>query len=200
MNKYLKIGIVVLILLVIGGIYVAKNGLPNSNQVADADDSIALTPVDQNTSSEAEVAETVEAQEEDPLTLEWTSFNFDSYLERQQPMILYFGAADCQPCQVMKPDFLAFHEEHKEEATIHFFDVWKKPELVGNYPISAIPTMVFFLPDGTPYEPDESLIEEGILFQRYLDKDTEEHALTTHTGILTKDQLDRILEDMEKSS
>lgn len=194
MNKKAKIGIVLAILVVIAGLWAIKNIDFNKEEP------VATVPVLPTDEPSTEEVVTEETSSQEDLAMEWTSMDFDELLSHNKPMVLYFGAEDCPPCQEMKDDFVAFHDEHKEEASIRFYDVWKKPELVGNYPIMIIPTMVFFLPDGTPYDPGERFVEEGLLFSKYLDKDTEEHALTTHTGILTKDQLDRILADLESTT
>ena len=55
------------------------------------------------------------------------------------------------------------------KASIHYLDIEKYPETAMQYPVQVIPTQVFFLPDGSPYMPDEQL---GIPFTLYTSRET----------------------------
>lgn len=220
MNKSTKIAVVAGILLVIGGIWAVKNiEFGSDKQVAETEAVTETAPVTESVTTETEVAQDGASTEEttdeatEPagetaddgnsapenidLTLEWTTHDFDELVGYNKPMILDFGAEDCGPCQIMAPDLEAFHAENKERATIQFYDVWKKPELAQGYPIQVVPTQLFFMPDGTPYDPGDRMSDSGIRFTLFHHRETDEHGLTAHAGILTKEQLERILEDME---
>lgn len=128
--------------------------------------------------------------------LEETSVDLDSYLSHGLPLIMDFGAEDCPPCQEMRPALEQAHEDTLGRAVIKFFDVWKHPELAAGYPIQVIPTQVLYKADGSPYTPSDKVLDAGLQFDFYHLRDTEEHALTVHVGILSEDDFKLILEDM----
>lgn len=109
------------------------------------------------------------------------------------PIIIDFGADSCIPCKEMAPVLSALNAELQGKAIVRFVDVWKYPELAQNYPISVIPTQIFFDSDGNPYTPTDA---NAIPLNKYSYKDTNEHAITTHEGGLTKEQLVSILNEM----
>ncbi len=128
--------------------------------------------------------------------LEDTEFDLDSYLSHGLPVVLDFGAEECGPCQVMRPALEATHQKTLGKALIKFFDVWKRPQLSQDYPVMVVPTQVFLNADGTPYQPSEKVLGSGLQFEQYTHRDTGEHALTMHVGILNEDQFRLIFEDM----
>lgn len=128
--------------------------------------------------------------------LEETSVDVDSYKAHGLPVILDFGAEDCPPCQVMRPALEKAHEENLGLAVIKFFDVWKHPELAEGYPIQVIPSQVLFTREGSPYTPGDKVLAAGLQFDFYNHRDTGEHAMTVHVGILDEDDFRLILEDM----
>ncbi len=128
--------------------------------------------------------------------LQERSFDLAAYQAHQLPLILHFGADDCPPCQEMRPALEATHQKTIGKAVIKYFDVWKQPELGGDYPIRVVPTQVFILPDGKPYVPSAAVEESGLQFQIYEHRDTGEHALTVHEGMLDEAEFQMILNDM----
>lgn len=109
------------------------------------------------------------------------------------PMIIDFGADSCIPCKEMAPVLNELNAELQGKAIVRFVDVWKYPELSKGYPVSVIPTQIFFDSDGNPYTP---LDANAIPLNTYSYKETNEHAMTTHEGGITKEQLMRILKEM----
>lgn len=213
MNRTTRIAIVAGILLIVAGIWAMKNidfskdsqmaqteGQSESTETIPATEAVQEeTPADAEATEAAESSDTKEvaATLEDDLVLKVDTIDFDAFLAYGKPMILDFGADDCVPCQQMAPDLAAFHEENKEKATIKYFDVWEKPELAAGYPIQVVPTQLFFLPDGSPYDPGDHMDDSGIRFSLYISRETDQHELTGHAGILTREQLEAILKDME---
>lgn len=128
--------------------------------------------------------------------LEESTFDLAAYQAHQLPLILDFGAEECGPCQQMRPDMEKAHQETLGKAVIKFFDVWKRPELAADYPVRVVPTQVFMNPDGSPYVPGEKVTASGLQFSTYNHRETGEHALTVHEGILTLDDFRLILQDM----
>lgn len=132
--------------------------------------------------------------------LEESTFDLAAYQAHNLPLILDFGAEECGPCQQMRPDLEKAHQETLGKAVIKFFDVWKRPELAADYPVRVVPTQVFMYPDGSPYVPGDKVREAGIQFSTYSHRESGEHALTVHEGILTLEDLRLILQDMGMAS
>lgn len=172
-KKLLRIVVPLLILAVIGGIYLFKQ----DQQARKAAAQLKLAG-------------------DAAFVLEETTFDLAAYQAHQLPLILDFGAEDCVPCQQMRPALEAAHEDTLGRAVIKFFDVWKRPELGAGYPLRVVPTQVFFLGDGSPWVPGEQLAQSGLNFSLYEHRDSGEHALTVHEGILDEEDFRLILADM----
>ncbi|NLD34107.1 MAG: thioredoxin [Clostridiales bacterium] len=172
-KKWLRILVPVLILAAAGGLYAFKNH--QTQQKAAQQLALAGDPA---------------------FVMEETTFDLQAYQAHQLPIILDFGAEECGPCQVMRPDLEATHQKTLGKAIIKFFDVWKKPDLATDYPIRVVPTQVFFHADGTPYTPSDKVQAADLSFSLFDHIDTGEHSLTVHEGILNEEQFDLILADM----
>lgn len=109
------------------------------------------------------------------------------------PIVIDFGADSCIPCKEMAPILKELNEELQGKAIIKFVDVWKYQSLAEGYPISVIPTQIFFDANGKPYTPKDSEAMKMIL---YAIKDTNEHVFTAHEGGMTKEQLLSALKEM----
>lgn len=109
------------------------------------------------------------------------------------PIIIDFGADSCIPCKEMAPVLKELNEELRGKAIIKFVDVWKYQSLAKDYPISLIPTQVFFDKEGKPYAPANPEISQ---MQIYNSKDTNKHILTTHEGGMTKKEILDVLKEM----
>ncbi|NLW88179.1 MAG: thioredoxin family protein [Clostridiaceae bacterium] len=125
--------------------------------------------------------------------LETDEVNIETLSAYGLPIIFDFGSESCDPCRRMKPDLIAVNAAMQGKAIIKYIDVWEHTDEATGYPITLIPTQMFINADGTPYVPSYDL---GIDFMMYNRKDTGEHALTMHEGMLTEEQMLLILEDM----
>jgi thioredoxin 1 len=65
------------------------------------------------------------------------------------PRLLDLGADKCVPCKMMAPILDELKEEYKGRLEVVFIDVWKDNSAGGQYGIRAIPTQIFFAPDGS---------------------------------------------------
>lgn len=130
-------------------------------------------------------------QQSSPLVV--SEIDMDTLTAAGLPIIIDFGADYCAPCKQMEPILESVSREMQGKASIRYLDVQEYPGEAMQYPVQVIPTQVFFLPDGSPYMPDESL---GIPFTLYSSKETGEHVYTVHEGLLTEDQMKLILQDM----
>lgn len=171
-NKIIKIAVPLLLVLVVAGIWFAKN---SENQ-----DDLTIPTV------EGEENEDFSFESKEPFDVE----HLKSY---GLPIILDFGAETCPPCKVMKPDLIALNAELRNKAIIRYADVWADSSLADGYPVSSIPTQFFFDKDGNPFNPEDP---EKYNMTLYTLKDSDEHVLTAHVGILTKAQMLEILYEM----
>ena len=109
------------------------------------------------------------------------------------PIIIDFGADSCIPCKEMAPVLKELNEELRGKVIIKFVDVWKYQSLAEGYPISVIPTQVFFDKNGDPFTPKDL---EASQMQMYSAKDTKKHVFTTHEGGMTKEQILAVFKEM----
>lgn len=109
------------------------------------------------------------------------------------PILIDFGADSCVPCKEMAPILVKLNKEFQGKAIIKFVDVWKYQELSQGYPISIIPTQVFFDRNGKPYTPSDP---QGIPMIMYSLKDTDKHVFTTHEGGMTEEMIRAVLKEM----
>lgn len=109
------------------------------------------------------------------------------------PIMIDFGADSCIPCKEMAPVLVKLNEELQGKAIIKFVDVWKYQELAEGYPISVIPTQVFFDKDGKPFTPTDPQASQ---MNMYSLKDTNEHVFTTHEGGMTEEMIRAALAEM----
>ena len=206
MKKYSKILIIMVVLLLVLGVYFLKNGRSETATVNAA----VNTAIDNTKAEEAKASASAESEEvpaivvteevpaettEARIPMEFTVWDEEALFSTGLPLMLDFGSASCGPCQMMKPDLIAFYEESYGKVSVRYADVWADPSLTGGFPVSAVPTQFFFYPDGTPYEPSVEM-QKKARFQMYVRRDNDEHVLTAHVGILTKDQMEEIFREM----
>ena len=111
------------------------------------------------------------------------------------PVMVDFGADACVPCIEMAPALRAIYTQSQGKATVHFVDVWKHEAAAEGFPVRVIPTQLFVNPDGTPYQPSETIASK-IPFTQYSHKDSGEVVFTVHEGGLTEEQMKQIFSDM----
>jgi thioredoxin 1 len=109
------------------------------------------------------------------------------------PILLDFGADSCPPCRKLAPVIKKLHKELQGKAIIKYMDVWEFPQLAEGYPISVIPTLMFFDKDGNPYVPADPEASRMIL---YTTKDTGEHVFTVYEGVMSEKEILAILVEM----
>lgn len=178
-----KIGIPVLLLCVIAGIWIFKN---TQAEAAVSQNSSGLISKSESSVSKDDSKKDFDLPVTETLDLE----KLKSY---KVPIIIDFGSDSCQACQQMAPILKELNQELRGKAIVKFVDVWKYQNLAQGYPISVIPTQVLFDAQGNPYTPKDAKAMELIL---YASKDTNEHVFTTHEGGITKEQLLAMLKEM----
>ena len=148
------------------------------------------------TSSSLESGDTAtEISTEEMIPMEYTTFSMEEFLSPGLPLMLDMGSASCGPCLQMKPALEAFYLESYGKVSVRYADIWADPALSGGFPAMAVPVQYFFYADGKPYEPSDEILK-SIGFSMYSLKETGEHVLTGHYGMLSKDQMYMIFRDM----
>jgi len=141
MSKILKLGIMVLILIILGGIYLCKsnNYGPSSEK--------------QNNQYQAEQPSKVSNQEQKNSTnqdnnKQNTSSNSEDNktkgTPKKIPVLIDLGAGTCIPCKMMKPILDEVKKEYEGKAVVRIIDVYENQEETMKYGIRAIPTQIFF--------------------------------------------------------
>lgn len=167
-KKWVRVGIVLLIVAVIAGIFVLKL-LQNKEK-------------DKNESN-------------DTFPLKITQTNIEEIKLYGVPTVIDFGSDSCIPCMQMAPVLETLNKEWQDKAAVQFMDVRKYTDGVEDFPITVIPTQVFFNADGTPFVPSEELASQ-IEFMMYSDKISNEHVFTVHQGSITENQMRKIFSEM----
>lgn len=209
-KKLFKIGVPILIVLLVAGVWYIKYQesiepvtadipIPTASSVP----SVAVGLKDEET-EEPQTAKDLDktasgaavAVDDPNFTLHTEKIDLEVLSAYKLPMILDFGSDDCIPCKEMAPVLKTLNAEMISKAIIKFVDVWKYTDGADGFPIQVIPTQVLVNADGTPYVPSEAAENSGIKFTMYSMKDTNEHVFTVHQGGLTEEQMRLILSDM----
>jgi len=67
---------------------------------------------------------------------------------RKLPRLVDLGASKCIPCKMMAPILESLKTEYAGRLEVEFIDVWENRQAARQYNIRAIPTQIFFAPDG----------------------------------------------------
>lgn len=174
---WVKIFVPILIVAVVVGIYIYKKAEEDKQN-------------NQNIAQDHS-----EKSVEKGLPLAISSVDLDSIKSNGIPFVIDFGSDSCIPCKQMAPVLEKLHNEWQGKAIVQFVDVWKYTTAANNFPVTLIPTQVFYNADGTPFVPSEKLAKE-IEFTMYTSKDTNQHIYTTHQGGVTETQMRKIFAEM----
>ena len=77
--------------------------------------------------------------------IEVNDFNFEAEVLRSPvPVLVDFFGEHCGPCRMLKPVLVALAESMGDSVKIVTVDVAANEQLVNDYRISAVPTLVIF--------------------------------------------------------
>lgn len=181
-NLALKIIIPVLLVVVVAGIWAAKNA--QQKETSNNDSAIVQTDAQGNTQTNSNPDFAYDVKDD---------FNVEKLKSYGLPIIIEFGADWCAPCKQMKPIVTALNKDLVGRAIIRYVDTDKYGSLLSDYNFQYIPTQLFINADGTPYSPANAA---KIQMDLHYDSVTNELDYTTHTGTLTKQELLDILDEM----
>lgn len=143
MKPYVKMGILVLLMVVVGMVVIVKRGgMPTycppslANQEPNVPAVQPETPI-----ADVNVAE-----------------------PNRLPRLVDLGAGKCIPCKAMAPILEELKTEYKDKFEVVFIDVWQHPDAAKPYNINLIPTQIFFDKDGKElYRHEGFFAKEDIL-------------------------------------
>ena len=78
------------------------------------------------------------------MALEVTDANFEESVNSGKPMVLDFWAEWCGPCRMVSPIIDELATEYEGRVTIGKMDVDNNNDVVGQFGIRNIPTVLFF--------------------------------------------------------
>lgn len=78
------------------------------------------------------------------MALQITDANFEELLNSGKPMVVDFWAEWCGPCRMVGPIIDELASEYDGKVTIGKMDVDNNDEIVGQFGIRNIPTVLFF--------------------------------------------------------
>lgn len=78
------------------------------------------------------------------MALEITDANFEELVNSGKPMVLDFWAEWCGPCRTVAPIIDELAKEYEGRVTIGKMDVDSNNDVVGQFGIRNIPTILFF--------------------------------------------------------
>ena len=178
MGRILKAIIILLVILLACGVFIIKK--TTTGDVASFQSNVDAAASDLQSDREE---------------LELEGFTADMIKNNDKPMIIVMGESWCQPCLRMMPD-LRDLSASVDDISIKYLDLEKNPEAFSVFPIRVTPTIAVFMENGVPFTPpDDSAID----YLLYTYKDNGEHALTIHEGMLTRAQLDMMIEDIREA-
>ncbi|MGM9760660.1 MAG: thioredoxin [Parabacteroides sp.] len=78
------------------------------------------------------------------MALQITDANFEELLGAGKPMVLDFWAEWCGPCRMVSPIIDELAQEYEGRVTIGKMNVDENNDVVGQFGIRNIPTVIFF--------------------------------------------------------
>lgn len=77
------------------------------------------------------------------------------------PRLVDVGADQCIPCKMMIPVLEALRTEYAGRLKVDVIDAWKYPAAAAPYRVYAIPTQIFYAPDGRELARHEGFISKA---------------------------------------
>ena len=87
------------------------------------------------------------------------------------------GATECVPCKMMAPILKKLEAAYRDRAVIAFIDVWKHRDQASRFGIRAIPTQIFFDPDGKEVYRHQGFMNEAAIVEQLTRMGVEKPAL-----------------------
>lgn len=125
MNKNMRIGIVVALIVVVGAVLATKQAQRGKSGDTCCPAVAAMTSASVSAANPSAVTQ-----------------------PQKLPKLLELGADKCIPCKMMAPILAEFRRECAGHFITEFIDVWKNPDAGKQYGVEMIPTQIFFDAEG----------------------------------------------------
>lgn len=179
MNRFIKAVVILIVLLLIAGVFIVKK--TSATSISEMQSTVDAAAADKQSNRKE---------------LEIVDFSPEDIKTNEKPLVIVMGESWCQPCLKMIPDLRELSATI-DDIDIRYMDLEKNEEAFTVFPIRVTPTIAVFLENGKPFTPPEDSAIDYILYSY---KDTGEHAMTIHEGMLTREQLDSMIEDIREAN
>ena len=214
-KRIVQIASVIIIIVVLAVIYIVKQNNvsealsePVLNMNINTDSAGSTEAAAESVSVSAESSGTAGIAAADESTLESvqetavqaeplfvTEIDEESLRSSGIPVMIQFFSTTCIPCMSMMDDLRTFYAENYGRVKVIALNVNEYPEAAMMYPVSVVPTQLFFTAQGENYIPSDRIRASVGNFAAYTYKNTGEIAYVVHQGILTQSQMKRITDE-----
>lgn len=104
-------------------------------------------------------------------------YDFNELPVKDMVTMIDLGATECVPCKMMAPIMEKLEAAYRDRAVIAFIDVWKHRDQAPRFGIRAIPTQVFFDPDGKEVYRHQGFMSEDAIVEQLTRMGVEKPAL-----------------------
>ena len=91
--------------------------------------------------------------------------------------LIDLGATECVPCKMMAPILKKLEAAYRDRAVIAFIDVWEYRDQASRFGVRAIPTQIFFDPDGKEVYRHQGFMSEAAIVEQLTRMGIEKPAL-----------------------
>jgi thioredoxin 1 len=104
-------------------------------------------------------------------------YDFNDLPVKGMVTMIDLGATECVPCKMMAPILEKLEAAYRDRAVIAFIDVWKHRDQAPRFGVRAIPTQVFFDPDGKEVYRHQGFMSEDAIVEQLTRMGVEKPAL-----------------------
>ncbi len=104
-------------------------------------------------------------------------YDFNELPVKGMVTMIDLGATECIPCKMMAPILEKLEAAYRDRAVIAFIDVWKHRDQAPRFGVRAIPTQVFFDPDGKEVYRHQGFMSEIAIVEQLTRMGVEKPAL-----------------------
>jgi thioredoxin 1 len=104
-------------------------------------------------------------------------YDFNDLPVKGMVTMIDLGATECVPCKMMAPILEKLEAAYRDRAVIAFIDVWEHRDQAPRFGVRAIPTQVFFAPDGKEVYRHQGFMSEDAIVEQLTRMGVEKPAL-----------------------
>lgn len=104
-------------------------------------------------------------------------YEFNELPIKGKVTLIDLGATECVPCKMMAPILKKLEAAYRDRAVIAFIDVWEHRDQTPRFGVRAIPTQIFFDPDGKEVYRHQGFMSEAAIVEQLTRMGVEKPAL-----------------------